>query len=121
VLALPALCLGQNLKSQLAVADGTNNSVPSKCDLAGVRYGGSPEAQYMLTIIQNPGGGNYTMIGAAAFTQQSLGYPVTTPFSSSVLKLAGNRLEFFGTGMVNRSDSFQHPIRNFGQSMPQGV
>jgi hypothetical protein len=59
----------------------------------------------MLTIIQNPGG-NYTMIGAAALTQQSLGYPVTTPFSSSVVKLPGNRLEFFGTGMVNQSDGF---------------
>ena len=44
VLALPALCLAQNLNSQLAVADGTNNSIPSKCDLAGVWYGGSPDA-----------------------------------------------------------------------------
>jgi len=101
-------CLAQNLNAQVPRADVGSATVPNKCDLAGVWYGGSPVAQYMLTIIQNPGG-NYTMIGAAAFTQQSLGYPVTTPFSTSVVKLPGNRLEFFGTGMVNKSDGFPAP------------
>ena len=107
-LALPTPCPAQNLNSQIPRADGVNNSVPRQCDLAGVWYGGSPDAQYMLTIIQDPGG-NYTMIGAAAFTQQSLGYPVTTPFSSSIVKLPSNRFEFFGTGMVNTSDGFPAP------------
>lgn len=83
-------------------------ALPPKCNLAGSWYGGGPDAKYMLTIIQDPGG-NYTMVGAAAFTQQSLGYPVTTPFMNSIVKLPGNRLEFFGTGMVNQSDGFPAP------------
>jgi|SRR6516225_3978062 len=107
-LALPTLSPAQNLNPQLPWADGSSNSTPRKCDLAGVWYGGSPDAQYMLTVIQDPGG-NYTMIGAAGFTQVSLGYPVTTTFSSSIVKLPGNRLEFFGTGMVNKSDGFPAP------------
>lgn len=83
-------------------------AIPPNCDLAGSWYGGGPAAKYMLTIIQNPGG-NYTMVGAAGFTQESLGYPVTTPFMNSIVKLPGNRLEFFGTGMVNNSNGFPAP------------
>ena len=107
-MTLTVRCLAQSLNAQLLQPDGISTTVVSKCDLAGVWYGGGPDAQYMLTIIQNPGG-NHTMIGAAAFTQQNLGYPVTTPFSTSVVKLPGNRLEFFGTGMVNKSDGFPAP------------
>ena len=79
-MTLTVRCLAQSLNAQLLQPDGISTTVVSKCDLAGVWYGGGPDAQYMLTIIQNPGG-NHTMIGAAAFTQQNLGYPVTTPFS----------------------------------------
>jgi hypothetical protein len=78
------------------------------CNPAGAWYGGSPDVKYMLTIIQDPGG-NYTMIGSASFTQASLGYPVTTPFTTSIVKRPGNRLEFFGTGMVNSNGGFPAP------------
>lgn len=85
-----------------------NSTAIGACNPAGAWYGGSPDVKYMLTIIQDPGG-NYTMIGSASFTQASLGYPVTTPFTTSIVKRPGNRLEFFGTGMVNSNGGFPAP------------
>lgn len=83
-------------------------TVPASCTMAGQWYGGSPGVYYLLTITRNPGG-DYTMIGAAAFSQVSLGYPITTIFSNSIVKGRGNTYEFFGIGMVNKSDGFPAP------------
>lgn len=83
-------------------------TVPASCTMAGQWYGGSPGVWYLLTITPHPGG-EYTMIGAAAFSQASLGYPITTIFSNSIVKVRGNTYEFFGVGMVNTSDGFPAP------------
>lgn len=80
---------------------------PTSCTMAGVWYGGGPDAKYMLTITADSGQ-HYTMSGAAAFTQASLGYPVTTTFSNSIVK-TGAGWEFFGAGMVNQSAAFPAP------------
>jgi hypothetical protein len=80
----------------------------SSCTMAGTWYGGGPLAKYMITVIQTPGG-TFTMMGYAAFTQVSLGYPVTTTFSDSIIKARGKGWEFFGTGMVNTSALFPAP------------
>ena len=80
---------------------------PASCTMAGVWYDGSPAAKYMLTITTDSGQ-HYTMSGAAAFTQASLGYPVTTTFSNSIVK-TGAGWEFFGAGMVNQSAAFPAP------------
>jgi len=79
----------------------------TSCTMAGVWYGGGEVAKYMVTITADSGG-HFSMVGVGAFTQASLGYPVTTSFSNSIVKNQGN-WEFFGTGMVNQSSEFPAP------------
>jgi hypothetical protein len=82
--------------------------VQGSCTMDGTWYGGGPLTKYLLTIIANPGG-DYTMTGYAAFTQATLGIPVTTTFSNSIVKVGRRAWEFFGIGMINKSAGFPAP------------
>ena len=82
--------------------------VPGACTLAGTWYGGSSEAKYMFTVIAGTGG-DYTAIGDAAFSQVTLGYPITTAFSNSIVKNRRKGYEGYGIGMVNSTDAFPAP------------
>jgi len=82
--------------------------IQASCSMEGTWYGGSALAKYLITITAAPGG-DYAMTGYAAFSQATLGYPVTTAFSNSIVRSRGGAWEFFGIGMVNRSSGFPAP------------
>jgi hypothetical protein len=82
--------------------------VQGACTLAGTWYGGSSDAKYLLSITRDPGG-DFTMVGYASFTQETLGYPITTAFSNSILKNRRKGYEGYGIGMVNNTTAFPAP------------
>ena len=107
VLLAPSAAWSEDAKAGLwGPQDG--DPAHTSCTLDGIWYGGGPDAKYVMTVIPNPGG-DYTTIGFGAFTQASLGYPVTTAFPGITIKGHGKKWEFFGTGMVNTSDKFPAP------------
>lgn len=83
-------------------------TLPRSCTVAGVWYGGSVNAKYMLAIVEDPGG-NYTMAGLPGFSLATWGFPVLSDFWSVLLKVPGDHVEFFGTGLLNSSTNFPAP------------
>jgi hypothetical protein len=92
----------------LAVGTRTLFAQGGSCDFTGTWYGGGPTTKYLTNITQDPGG-KFNMLGSAAFSQATLGFPVATFFANSIVKGHGNSWEFFGIGLVNRSSGFPAP------------
>ncbi len=65
-------------------------------------------AKYLMKVIQDPGG-DFSTVAQGAFSQQSLGFPVGTIWTGSIVNTPGKGYEVFTIGMVNNSTGFPAP------------